>query len=136
MTDNCPDLRADLKAKLETHKEEMLENGGEDVEKVDFEIVMGDFNEMGTRDEKCGAGRGGCLAGFWTPDGGGVPTLHGGWEADRILYDFAGAKLLGIETFVVPRRGAVEGGREYKGADVDPDREVSDHRPRRLVLPI
>ena len=92
-------------------------------------------------------GRGGCLAGFWTPDGGGVPTVRGGWEADRILYDFAGAAQLAVETFVVPRILWISGmsfkqkpfnadGRDYRGVDVDADREVSDHRPRRLVLPI
>ena len=66
--------------------------------RVDFEIVMGDFNEMGQKEKKCRVGRNGCLGGFWTPDGGNVPTLYN-YESDRILYNYGGAKQLKTKSF-------------------------------------
>ena len=81
-------------------------------------------------------GDGGGLDGFWTPDGGNIPTLYGA-EVDRILYNYEGAELLKVETFMVPRSGedVVRVNRRPKWS-VSPKREVSDHRPRKLILPI
>ena len=79
-------------------------------------------------------GQNGCLEGFWTPDGGDIPTLYS-TEVDRILYSYHGATKLGIKTFQVPRnKSAVTEVTTYK--KVDPYVETSDHRPRKITLPI
>ena len=83
------------------------------------------------------------IPGFMTPDGRatdndrGMATM-GEQEVDRILYKYSGARDLPIATYRVKRPVYGGGGyfqlKEWKKCH--PTQEVSDHRPRKLVLPL